>query len=45
MRRRLQPDEIVTTGALAPSLPLRAGERCEAMIEGLPLAPLRWVCN
>lgn len=41
----LQPDEIVTTGALAPSLPLRAGERCEAMIEGLPLAPLRWVCN
>ncbi len=41
----LQPDEIVTTGALAPSLPLRAGERCEALIEGLPLAPLRWICN
>lgn len=39
----LQPDEIVTTGALVPALPLVPGQRCEARIEGpLPfsLAPL-----
>lgn len=41
----LQPNEIVTTGALAPSLPVQAGDACEAALEGLPLAPLRWVCR
>lgn len=44
----LQPDEIVTTGALAPALPLRPGQRCVARIEGLPdrlLAPLAFTTS
>ncbi|WP_374662084.1 2-keto-4-pentenoate hydratase [Inhella sp.] len=44
----LQPDEIVTTGALTPALPLKPGQRCEARIEGLPgslLAPLAFTTS
>lgn len=41
----LQAGEIVSTGALAPSLPLSPGMHCEAAIDGLPLAPLSWVCS
>ncbi len=41
----LQPGEVITTGALAPALSVRAGVACEAVIAGLPLAPASWRCE
>lgn len=37
----LQAGELITTGALAPALPLRAGERLQARIDGLGELSLR----
>jgi 2-keto-4-pentenoate hydratase len=39
----LQAGEIITTGALAPALPLRAGKKLQARIEGLGSLSVRLV--